>query len=144
MQMGYANPEQVAGGLLSRLYSRAFIVADPEGSARVAFVSVDIGMVSQRVRLEVPGCLLPLGSPRGDAVSLLEMRMDFARSSSGKIAIQELQFIHWNEFRMNSRNSLESQIRYPGASNEAGEGGREVVESSKSSWDGLGFTSGWM
>ncbi|NWV11411.1 ASAH2 ceramidase, partial [Ptilonorhynchus violaceus] len=51
--MGYANPEQVGGGLLSRLYSRAFIVADPESSSRVVFVSADIGMVSQRVRLEV-------------------------------------------------------------------------------------------
>ncbi|RMC11800.1 hypothetical protein DUI87_11926 [Hirundo rustica rustica] len=51
--MGYANPDQVGGGLLSRLYSRAFIVADAEGSTRVVFVSVDIGMVSQRVRLEV-------------------------------------------------------------------------------------------
>ncbi|KAL9847251.1 putative neutral ceramidase C [Geothlypis trichas] len=51
--MGYANPDQVGGGLLSRLYSRAFIVAEPQGSRRVVFVSADIGMVSQRVRLEV-------------------------------------------------------------------------------------------
>ncbi|XP_066047815.1 putative neutral ceramidase C isoform X2 [Chamaea fasciata] len=51
--MGYANPDQVGGGLLSRLYSRAFIVAEPKGSSRVVFVSIDIGMVSQRVRLEV-------------------------------------------------------------------------------------------
>ncbi|KAF2988386.1 hypothetical protein EK904_010325 [Melospiza melodia maxima] len=42
----------VGGGLLSRLYSRAFIVAEPQGSRRVVFVSADIGMVSQRVRLE--------------------------------------------------------------------------------------------
>ncbi|NWH41738.1 ASAH2 ceramidase, partial [Chloropsis hardwickii] len=54
--MGYANPDQVGGGLLSRLYSRAFIVADAEGSERVVFVSADIGMVSQRVRLEVRAC----------------------------------------------------------------------------------------
>uniref|UniRef100_U3KFF1 Neutral ceramidase n=1 Tax=Ficedula albicollis TaxID=59894 RepID=U3KFF1_FICAL len=51
--MGYANPEQVGGGLLSRLYSRAFIVADPQRSKRLVFVSADIGMVSQRLRLEV-------------------------------------------------------------------------------------------
>ncbi|NXY35419.1 ASAH2 ceramidase, partial [Pomatorhinus ruficollis] len=51
--MGYAKTDQVGGGLLSRLYSRAFIVADPEGPSRVVFVSIDIGMVSQRVRLEV-------------------------------------------------------------------------------------------
>ncbi|NXS32344.1 ASAH2 ceramidase, partial [Pomatostomus ruficeps] len=61
--MGYANPEQVGGGLLSRLYSRAFIVADPRDSKRVVFVSADIGMVSQRVRLEV---LKQLQSKYGD------------------------------------------------------------------------------
>ncbi|XP_040558887.1 LOW QUALITY PROTEIN: neutral ceramidase-like [Gallus gallus] len=51
--MGYANPDQVGGGLLTRLYSRAFIVAEPNDSRRVVFVSIDIGMVSQRLRLEV-------------------------------------------------------------------------------------------
>ncbi|XP_068544646.1 putative neutral ceramidase C isoform X3 [Anas acuta] len=51
--MGYANPDQVGGGLLTRLYSRAFIVAEPNSSKRVVFVSIDIGMVSQRLRLEV-------------------------------------------------------------------------------------------
>ncbi|NXL89184.1 ASAH2 ceramidase, partial [Alectura lathami] len=51
--MGYANPGQVGGGLLTRLYSRAFIVAEPDDSRRVVFVSIDIGMVSQRLRLEV-------------------------------------------------------------------------------------------
>uniref|UniRef100_A0A8B9M5S8 Neutral ceramidase n=1 Tax=Accipiter nisus TaxID=211598 RepID=A0A8B9M5S8_9AVES len=51
--MGYANPEQVGSGLLMRLYSRAFIVADLDDSRRVVFVSADIGMVSQRLRLEV-------------------------------------------------------------------------------------------
>nr|XP_009482252.1 PREDICTED: neutral ceramidase [Pelecanus crispus] len=51
--MGYANPDQVGSGLLTRLYSRAFIVADLDDSKRVVFVSADIGMVSQRLRLEV-------------------------------------------------------------------------------------------
>ncbi|XP_060794882.1 neutral ceramidase isoform X1 [Neoarius graeffei] len=49
--MGYANPDQTAGGIHTRLFSRAFIVDD--GSKRVVFVSADIGMVSQRLRLEV-------------------------------------------------------------------------------------------
>ncbi|NWI99499.1 ASAH2 ceramidase, partial [Crypturellus undulatus] len=51
--MGYANADQVGGGLLTRLYSRAFIVAEPDNSKRVVFVSADIGMVSQKLRLEV-------------------------------------------------------------------------------------------
>ncbi|NXX84397.1 ASAH2 ceramidase, partial [Urocolius indicus] len=51
--MGYANLDQVGGGLLTRLYSRAFIMADLDDSRRVVFVSTDIGMVSQRLRLEV-------------------------------------------------------------------------------------------
>ncbi|XP_056386007.1 neutral ceramidase-like isoform X2 [Hyla sarda] len=51
--MGYASSDQLAGGLHTRQYSRAFIVAQPDNSKRVVFVSADIGMVSQRVRLEV-------------------------------------------------------------------------------------------
>uniref|UniRef100_UPI00398EB897 neutral ceramidase n=1 Tax=Pristiophorus japonicus TaxID=55135 RepID=UPI00398EB897 len=51
--MGYANPEQTAAGLHNRLYSRAFIVADPSNSKRVVFVSADIAMISQKLRLEV-------------------------------------------------------------------------------------------
>ncbi|NXK88637.1 ASAH2 ceramidase, partial [Formicarius rufipectus] len=61
--MGYANFDQVGGGLLTHLYSRAFIVADPEDSRRVVFVSADIGMMSQRVRMEV---LQRLRSKYGD------------------------------------------------------------------------------
>ncbi|XP_071985671.1 putative neutral ceramidase C [Engystomops pustulosus] len=51
--MGYASGDQLAGGLHTRQYSRAFIVAEPNNNKRVVFVSADIGMVSQRVRLEV-------------------------------------------------------------------------------------------
>ncbi|XP_059803421.1 neutral ceramidase isoform X1 [Hypanus sabinus] len=51
--MGYANPDQTAAGLHTRLFSRAFIVADPSTSKRVVFVSSDIGMISQKLRLEV-------------------------------------------------------------------------------------------
>ncbi|XP_061081120.1 neutral ceramidase [Conger conger] len=49
--MGYANLGQTAGGIHTRLFSRAFIVDD--GRKRVVFVTADIGMVSQRLRLEV-------------------------------------------------------------------------------------------
>ncbi|KAK6301898.1 hypothetical protein J4Q44_G00279510, partial [Coregonus suidteri] len=49
--MGYANLEQTAAGIHTRLFSRAFIVDD--GSKRVVFVTADIGMISQRLRLEV-------------------------------------------------------------------------------------------
>ncbi|XP_021551865.1 neutral ceramidase isoform X3 [Neomonachus schauinslandi] len=51
--MGYGKTGQNARGILTRLYSRAFIMAEPDGSNRVVFVSIDIGMVSQRLRLEV-------------------------------------------------------------------------------------------
>uniref|UniRef100_A0A8D0L4Y3 Neutral ceramidase n=1 Tax=Sphenodon punctatus TaxID=8508 RepID=A0A8D0L4Y3_SPHPU len=51
--MGYANPAQSAGGIHTRLFSRAFIVAEPDDFKRVVFVSAEIGMMSQRVRLEV-------------------------------------------------------------------------------------------
>ncbi|KAM4704346.1 putative neutral ceramidase C [Rhinophrynus dorsalis] len=51
--MGYASSDQLAGGIHTRQYSRAFIVAEPDNLKRVVYVSADIGMVSQRVRLEV-------------------------------------------------------------------------------------------
>ncbi|XP_043782555.1 neutral ceramidase-like isoform X2 [Cervus elaphus] len=50
--MGYSKTGQYARGILTRLYSRAFIMAEPDGSNRAVFVSIDIGMVSQRLRLE--------------------------------------------------------------------------------------------
>ncbi|KAM5322236.1 neutral ceramidase [Glossophaga mutica] len=53
IMMGYGKSGQNAQGLLTRLYSRAFVMAEPDGSNRMVFVSVDIGMVSQRMRLEV-------------------------------------------------------------------------------------------
>ncbi|XP_071370157.1 neutral ceramidase, partial [Centroberyx affinis] len=49
--MGYANPQQTAAGLHTRLFSRAFIIDD--GRRRLVFVTADIGMMSQRLRLEV-------------------------------------------------------------------------------------------
>ncbi|XP_028619917.1 neutral ceramidase isoform X2 [Grammomys surdaster] len=51
--MGYGKNGQNARGLLTRLFSRAFIFADPDGSNRMAFVSVELCMISQRLRLEV-------------------------------------------------------------------------------------------
>ncbi|KAF0884318.1 ASAH2 ceramidase, partial [Crocuta crocuta] len=51
--MGFSKMGQNARGILTRLYSRAFVLAEPDGSNRVVFVSIDIGMVSQRLRLEV-------------------------------------------------------------------------------------------
>lgn len=50
-QMGYASPTQMAAGIHTRLYSRAFIIDD--GKRRVVFVTADVGMISQRLRLEV-------------------------------------------------------------------------------------------
>ncbi|XP_075884230.1 neutral ceramidase isoform X2 [Nelusetta ayraudi] len=49
--MGYATSGQTAAGIHTRLYSRAFIIDDSK--QRVVFVTVDVGMISQRLRLEV-------------------------------------------------------------------------------------------
>nr|XP_020658849.1 neutral ceramidase [Pogona vitticeps] len=52
--MGYANPDQIGTGIISRQYARAFIFAEPNNSTnRVVFVTAELGMMSQRVRLEV-------------------------------------------------------------------------------------------
>lgn len=52
--MGYANPDQFAAGIHTRLYARAFIAADSaDPSRRFAFVNMDAGMASQAVTFTV-------------------------------------------------------------------------------------------
>lgn len=50
--MGYANMEQIAGGVHFRLRARTFIVAEPQGE-RVVFVNLDACMASQLVTIKV-------------------------------------------------------------------------------------------
>ncbi|KAG8135399.1 hypothetical protein E2320_008422 [Naja naja] len=52
--MGYAKLGQKGGGILSRLYCRTFILAERQNDInRVVHVVAEIGMMSQRIRLEV-------------------------------------------------------------------------------------------
>src|SRR5688500_10218853 len=51
VMMGYAVPEQKTSGMHMRLRSRAFIVGDAH--KRVVFVSADLGMLFQMVKLKV-------------------------------------------------------------------------------------------
>jgi len=51
VMMGYAVPEQKTSGIHMRLRSRAFIVGDAH--KRVVFVSADLGMLFQMVKLKV-------------------------------------------------------------------------------------------
>ncbi|KAI3464734.1 hypothetical protein Pfo_021397 [Paulownia fortunei] len=51
--MGYANMEQVTGGIHFRLRARAFIVAESTQGARIAFVNLDAGMASQLATIKV-------------------------------------------------------------------------------------------
>lgn len=54
MVQGYANPEQIAGGLHTRLYARTFIVSDIENPLKcVVFVNLDACMASQAVTFTV-------------------------------------------------------------------------------------------
>ena len=50
--MGYAAPDQKAKGIHLRQFSRAFIFQDG-GGERLAFVSVDCGMIGSGLRKEV-------------------------------------------------------------------------------------------
>lgn len=49
--MGYAKMEQKGRGIHLRLFSRAYIIDD--GETRLAFVSVDCGMIGNNIRTEV-------------------------------------------------------------------------------------------
>ena len=51
--MGYSMPEQKTQGISMRLRSRAFVVRDPASGRRVAFVSVDTGIIPQGITQEV-------------------------------------------------------------------------------------------
>jgi neutral ceramidase len=51
--MGYANPDQIAGGLHTRLWARSFIVVDRDTGNRVVFVNLDACMASQAVTFTV-------------------------------------------------------------------------------------------
>lgn len=51
-QMGYANPSQLAAGIHTRLFARAFIVAETINQEnRICFVSMDAGMPSQAQKI---------------------------------------------------------------------------------------------
>lgn len=55
--MGYANPNQVSGGIHLRQYSRAFIIEDPKTGIRTVFVNIDACMASTLIKLEVMNAL---------------------------------------------------------------------------------------
>ena len=46
-------PTQIAHGIHFRQYSRAFIIADAQKKSRVVFVSADICMGSQIMKMQV-------------------------------------------------------------------------------------------
>ena len=56
-QMGYAKQSQQAGGIHTRLFSRAFIFQADSSSPAVVFVSIDVGMIGQMVKKKVKSCL---------------------------------------------------------------------------------------
>uniref|UniRef100_A0ACB8F934 Neutral ceramidase n=1 Tax=Sphaerodactylus townsendi TaxID=933632 RepID=A0ACB8F934_9SAUR len=52
--MGYGSLDQTGAGMITRQQCRTFIVAEPQNhTKRVVFVTAEIGMISQRLRLEV-------------------------------------------------------------------------------------------
>jgi neutral ceramidase len=50
--MGYGRIDQKTGGIHTRLWSRAFVIASPCNNQRVVFVSADLGMIFQAVKLK--------------------------------------------------------------------------------------------
>ena len=61
--MGYANKDQIDGGLHTRLWARAFVFADA-GGRRVAFVSVDLAMLFSSVKQGVLQRLASIHGPK--------------------------------------------------------------------------------
>ncbi len=50
---GFVRADQIAEGVHIRLYSRAYIIAEPKGDKRIAFASVDLGSVTHAIHQEV-------------------------------------------------------------------------------------------
>jgi neutral ceramidase len=51
--MGYGEFSQKTGGIHTRLFARAFVVAEPSSEKRVAIVVTDLAMITQAIRLRV-------------------------------------------------------------------------------------------
>ncbi len=51
--MGYSMVDQKTSGIHMRLRSRAYVIADPVGGKRIAFVCADLGMIFQAVKQQV-------------------------------------------------------------------------------------------
>ncbi|XP_077595165.1 neutral ceramidase [Stigmatopora nigra] len=99
--MGYANPGQTAAGLHTRLFSRAFVIDD--GRRRVLFVSVDVGMISQRLRLEV---LNALRAKYGDLYRRDNVVLSGTHTHSGPGG-----YFQYTLFMISSKGYLKSSIR---------------------------------
>ncbi|MBA4368860.1 MAG: alkaline ceramidase [Desulfobacterium sp.] len=51
--MGYSMPDQKTSGIHTRLRSRAYVISEPNGGKRIAFVSADLQAIFQAVKQQV-------------------------------------------------------------------------------------------
>ena len=51
--MGYSMPDQKTSGIHMRLRSRAYVISEPGGGKRIAFVSADLAAIFQAVKQQV-------------------------------------------------------------------------------------------
>ena len=51
--LGFVRQDQIAEGIHTRQYARAFAIAQPDGQRRVAFAIVDVGLLSYTLKLAV-------------------------------------------------------------------------------------------
>ncbi len=56
--MGYSMPDQKTSGINMRLRSRAYVISEPDGNTRIAFVCADLAMIFQAVKQQVVEKLL--------------------------------------------------------------------------------------
>jgi len=78
--MGYAKFDQVANGIHTRLYSRAFIFLDSNTKKRIVFVSADLGFIFQSVK---QGVLRELEKRYGDLYTDENVMLSATHTHSG-------------------------------------------------------------
>ncbi|HHF0526175.1 TPA: neutral/alkaline ceramidase [Legionella anisa] len=78
--LGYAQLQQYAQGIHSRLWSRAFIIASPDTGKRVVFVSADLGMIFQSIK---QGVIKELQDQYGDLYNDKNVMISATHTHSG-------------------------------------------------------------
>lgn len=100
--MGYAMPWQTTGGIHTRLWARAFVIESPCNGGRLAFVSADVGLLTQAVTRRV---LDRLGSELGPRFDARNVILSATHTHSGPGAYSHYTLYNLSTFGFSEQNT---------------------------------------